>query len=448
MRRACGSSAGGRLVEEDHLGVVHQRAGDRQPLQLAAGQLLGAGAGLVGEADQLQPLVGPRRRDAVQGGEGADLLAGGEPLEERRGLQLDADPGQQPRVARPGRLAEQPHLAGVRAAQPLDHLQRGGLAGAVRARGCRRTPRAATVKLTSSTAAQVAVRSCGARRPRWPLPRRTRRHGVDSSVRDHAQPDRQPGQVGVVVGADLVERAHGAARPRRRRPPPSRRPAPAPAGRTSVLGQHLRGQLRVHGVQVVAQRGPRHRLPAVVARQREDPGDQRRQPEPLAEREVHPGDLERVEVVAAGGLDDVERLVRRRQHRDPDGELLGHPLRRRSASRRASNASASRPPSSSGSAATTCWATTPKKSTVASLSIGGRRLLISQRDARSTSVRISSRIRVCTRGVDLVVVGVDLVDQRPGPEDLPGHEVRPHQLVGAWPRSPPRAGGRTSCRRR
>ena len=67
-----------------------------------------------------------------------------------------------------------------------------------------------------------------------------------------------------------------------------------------------------------------------------------------------------------------------------------------SASRRAWNASASRPPSRSGRAVTTCWATTPKKSTVPSLSMGGRRLLISHRDARSTSVRISRRIRVWT----------------------------------------------------
>ena len=61
------------------------------------------------------------------------------------------------------------------------------------------------------------------------------------------------------------------------------------------VAQHLRGELGVHGVHVVAQRGPGHRLPAVVARQRQDPADQVGQPEPLAEREVHAGDLDRVE---------------------------------------------------------------------------------------------------------------------------------------------------------
>jgi hypothetical protein len=61
------------------------------------------------------------------------LLARGELLEERAGLQLHADPGQQPRVARPRILTEHAHPAAVRPAQPLDELQRRGLAGAVRA---------------------------------------------------------------------------------------------------------------------------------------------------------------------------------------------------------------------------------------------------------------------------------------------------------------------------
>jgi hypothetical protein len=47
-----------------------------------------------------------------------DLLAGGESFEERRRLQLDADPGQQPRIARPGRLAEDRDRAGIRLPQP------------------------------------------------------------------------------------------------------------------------------------------------------------------------------------------------------------------------------------------------------------------------------------------------------------------------------------------
>ena len=41
---------------------------------------------------------------------------------------------------------------------------------------------------------------------------------------------------------------------------------------SAAAAQHLGGELGVHRVQVVAQRGPRHGLPAVVARQLDDPG--------------------------------------------------------------------------------------------------------------------------------------------------------------------------------
>jgi hypothetical protein len=121
----------GRLVEEQHLGVVDQRAGDREPLGLAAGQVLDPAVGLVDQPDPLQPLVGGGDRDVVERGEGADLLARGEPLEERRGLQLHADPREKPGVARPDLLAEHAGRAGVGPAQPLDGLQQRGLAGAV-----------------------------------------------------------------------------------------------------------------------------------------------------------------------------------------------------------------------------------------------------------------------------------------------------------------------------
>ena len=123
---------GGRLVEEDHLGVVHQRAGDREPLRLAAREVLDAGAGLVDQPDPLEPLVAAGGRHAVQRGERVDLLARGQPLEERRRLQLYADPRQQAGVARPRRLAQHRDGARVRLPEALDHLQGGGLAGTVR----------------------------------------------------------------------------------------------------------------------------------------------------------------------------------------------------------------------------------------------------------------------------------------------------------------------------
>ncbi len=84
--------------------------------------------------------------------------------------------------------------------------------------------------------------------------------------------------------------------PRRRSSHAATRAAASVVGRRA--GQRLGGQLGVDRVQVVAQRGARHRLPAVGARQREDPVHQGRQPEPLAEREVHARHLERVDAVA------------------------------------------------------------------------------------------------------------------------------------------------------
>ena len=54
--------AGGRLVEEEQLGIADQRAGDGEPLLLAAGELLDPGVALVLELDQLQHLVDGRAR--------------------------------------------------------------------------------------------------------------------------------------------------------------------------------------------------------------------------------------------------------------------------------------------------------------------------------------------------------------------------------------------------
>ena len=97
-----------RLVQEDDLRVVDQRARDGQPLRLAAGEFLRPGVRLVGECDQLEHLVHPLRRGAVQRGEGGQLFVGGQPFEEGRRLQLNADPVQQLGVPRPGRLAQHP----------------------------------------------------------------------------------------------------------------------------------------------------------------------------------------------------------------------------------------------------------------------------------------------------------------------------------------------------
>ena len=50
----------GRLVGEDDIGAVHQRAGDRDALLLSAGQLVRPVAGAVGDAEPLQQRMGTR----------------------------------------------------------------------------------------------------------------------------------------------------------------------------------------------------------------------------------------------------------------------------------------------------------------------------------------------------------------------------------------------------
>ena len=65
--------AGGRLVEEEQLGVAGERAGDEHPLLLAAGEGADAVAGAVGEADEGDGVVD----GLAVGGASAGAAAGG-----------------------------------------------------------------------------------------------------------------------------------------------------------------------------------------------------------------------------------------------------------------------------------------------------------------------------------------------------------------------------------
>ena len=112
---------------------MDEGAGDRQPLSLAAGKLLGPHAGLIGQADRPEHVIRVLRRHSVEGGERADLFECGQPLEERRSLELDTYPGQQHPVPRPGGKPEHGDVTGVWLAKTLDDLERRGLARAVRA---------------------------------------------------------------------------------------------------------------------------------------------------------------------------------------------------------------------------------------------------------------------------------------------------------------------------
>ena len=106
------------------------------------------------------------RGHAVQRGEGVDLLARGQPLEERRGLELDADPRQQAGVARPGRQAEDRGGAGVRAcAAPRSSPAVVVLPAPFGPRMPTNSP-SATSKADAVDRAQVAVRHRQVPRPR------------------------------------------------------------------------------------------------------------------------------------------------------------------------------------------------------------------------------------------------------------------------------------------
>src|SRR6185312_14280594 len=118
--------------EEDDLGVVHEREGDRKPLLLAARELPRLGLGLLVEADERQQARRPAfERHAVEAREEVEQLGCREVLEERVLLQLHADAALDARRVGPDGLTEDLHRSAVGPREPLDHLQRRRLAGAV-----------------------------------------------------------------------------------------------------------------------------------------------------------------------------------------------------------------------------------------------------------------------------------------------------------------------------
>jgi hypothetical protein len=104
---------------------------------------------------------------------------------------------------------------------------------------------------------------------------------------------------------------------------------------------------------------------------------------------VDAGHVDRVQLEPGRGVDDPGLSAATRTARSSGTPWL---VRR---SRRPSNASSSRPDSTEVSSPITRCTGSRKWSTVSWESSGDRRLVISQREARSTRVRISIRIRVC-----------------------------------------------------
>jgi hypothetical protein len=130
-----GVEARGGLVEEQQLGGPDDPQGDVEPAPLPAGELAGAGAGLVGEPDSGDHLVrvagtGVVARVVVHElVDGQLRLVGG-------ALQHDADPGAPGPSGGARVLPEHADLAGVPGAEPLEDLDRGGLPGPVGAQDC------------------------------------------------------------------------------------------------------------------------------------------------------------------------------------------------------------------------------------------------------------------------------------------------------------------------
>ena len=88
-----GVERGERLVEQQHFRLRHQRARDRHPLRLPAGELARPGIGLVGKADpreRARHLLAPDIGRQIGQAE-ADIVGDAEPGQQPRLLEDDAD---------------------------------------------------------------------------------------------------------------------------------------------------------------------------------------------------------------------------------------------------------------------------------------------------------------------------------------------------------------------
>ena len=127
-----GVEPGGRLIEEEQLGAVDQRAGDREPLFLPAGQRADAGATLFLELHEREHLV-HRVGAPVEAAEQRDRLRDRELVAELGVLELDAETLAQRAPPGPVVPTHRQHLDRSRVGkrEPFEDLDGGSLAGAV-----------------------------------------------------------------------------------------------------------------------------------------------------------------------------------------------------------------------------------------------------------------------------------------------------------------------------
>ena len=125
-----------RLVEEQHPRRVHQPAGDLQPPPHAAAERPDHAVLAVVEADHLEHLPHPRRDqrglDAVELGMQLEVLLGGQVAVERRVLEDEADVAADVVALAHHVVAGDLRAPARRLGERAEHVDRGGLAGAVR----------------------------------------------------------------------------------------------------------------------------------------------------------------------------------------------------------------------------------------------------------------------------------------------------------------------------
>src|SRR6266511_4300317 len=125
-----GIEAGGRLVEEEQVGVADDAEGEVQAALLAAGQRPGPRRPLVAETDHVDHLGGVARVRVVAAEQRDDLLDA-QLAVDAGGLEHDADPFAEGPLAALRVEAEHLDLAGGAAPVALQDLHRGRLAGPV-----------------------------------------------------------------------------------------------------------------------------------------------------------------------------------------------------------------------------------------------------------------------------------------------------------------------------
>src|SRR5262249_48079959 len=129
--------AGGRLVEDQELRAVHEREGDGEPALEAARERAYRQPSVGAQLEEIEQLLDAalelRVWDAVVAAEDAQGVDRRERLDQRVLLERHAEA--RAHAARLARHVEAEHAGAptARAGHPVDHAQRRGLAGAVRA---------------------------------------------------------------------------------------------------------------------------------------------------------------------------------------------------------------------------------------------------------------------------------------------------------------------------